>query len=592
MNSSSSIHSTHNSDKALNDNHPAPNSTNLPSFYDCGSDGEGSCGAGGSSGDENDYGEKVIQRQPRRQRTPPPPLKTVTDKAANKTYRQTHLLGEGSFGHVHVAVDETGEKVALKTFKIFDMEEADVSIGFCYCKRAEQEWQACKTILDHQPHHPNVVTPISYFKDGMFPCLTMELCSNKTVDTLLEARGSLQEHEVRYFGQQLVAGVAHLHSLNLVHHDLKPLNLFLTKELVLKVGDFGQTQDPRERKKLLNVVGTPGFQAPEVLNREGHTCALDIFAIGAILFRMLFGITYQLPGKRVPLKINGSLSPNVRDLLQRTLESDPGNRIAMPDLLAHPFLTDGPVPQSVSWDILRTVAPLPTEDDASDPDGAYQVEVIKSQEEEDTKTPEEQIGSQVGDSVKEEGEKREKGKDEEENEEKEEEEEEAQTHEEATQTSEVAESSEPVVDSDDIDLDDIFEQVEEAKKAKRAKKVWDDDSDDDKEEEKDEGEEKDGEEEKSQTQEVTGPSEPVVDLDDVDLDDIFEQVEEAKKAKRAKEAWEDDSDDDDDEEEERAKGRKKAKVMQKGAVREEKAPEDKDGGHGGDQDYWHTYLRR
>ncbi|KAF9535906.1 hypothetical protein EC957_001514, partial [Mortierella hygrophila] len=125
----------------------------------------------------------------------------------------------------------------------------------------------------------------------------MELCSNKTVDTLLEPRGSLQEHEVRYFGQQLVAGVAHLHSLNLVHGDLKPLNLFLTEELVLKVGDFGQTQDMYEREEFRSVVGTPGFQAPEVLSKGKHTDALDVFAIGAILFRMLLGVTYNLPSK-------------------------------------------------------------------------------------------------------------------------------------------------------------------------------------------------------------------------------------------------------------------------------------------------------
>ncbi|KAG9070742.1 Serine/threonine-protein kinase PLK1 [Linnemannia hyalina] len=479
MNSSSSIRNTHSSDKALHENHPAPNSTGLPIFYNCGSDGEGSgsCGAGGSSGEEDDYGDKVVQRQPRRQRTPPPPLKTIIDKNANNTYRQTHLLGEGSFGHVHVAVDEKGEKVALKTFKIFDIKNSDV----------EQERRACMTIRDQQPHHPNVVAPISFFKDGMIPCLTMELCSNKTIDTLLDARRTLREHEVRYFGQQLVAGVAHLHSLNLVHCDLKPLNLFLTDELVLKVGDFGQTQDLDELEGLWDVVGTPGFQAPEVLRKERHTDALDVFAIGAILFRMLLGVTYKLPSKTAagamkPVKINGSVSPHAKDLLQRTLESNPGSRITMADLLTHPFLTDGPVPQSVSWDILRTAAPLPTEDDASEPDGAYQVEIINSQEEEGAKTLEEQTGSQVGDSPKEE----EKEKDEED-----EEEEEKEEKEEATQTLEVAEPSEPVVDPDDIDLDDIFEQVEEAKKAKRAKKVLEDDSDgDDEAEEKAKGRKK------------------------------------------------------------------------------------------------------
>ncbi|KAG0039640.1 hypothetical protein BGZ89_007870, partial [Linnemannia elongata] len=105
---------------------------------------------------------------------------------ADKVYQQTHLLGEGSYGYVHVAVDENGDKVALKTFKIFDINDADV----------EQEWRACMTIREHQPHHPNVVSPISYFRDGMIPCLTMELCSSKTLDSLLEVRNTLQEHEV------------------------------------------------------------------------------------------------------------------------------------------------------------------------------------------------------------------------------------------------------------------------------------------------------------------------------------------------------------------------------------------------------------
>ncbi|KAF9107179.1 hypothetical protein BGX30_008766, partial [Mortierella sp. GBA39] len=144
--------------------------------------------------------------------------------------------------------------------------------------------------------------------------------------------------------------------MNLVHGDLKPLNLFLTEELVLKVGDFGQTQDMDEHEEfrttlllthIKKVVGTQGFQAPEVLREERHTDALDVFAIGAILFRMLLGVTYKLPSKTAagamkPVKINGSVSPHAKDLLQRTLQSNPGSRITMPDLLTHPFLTDGP----------------------------------------------------------------------------------------------------------------------------------------------------------------------------------------------------------------------------------------------------------
>ena len=115
----------------------------------------------------------------------------------------------------------------------------------------------------------------------------------------------------------------------------------------------------------------------------------------------------------------------------------------------------------------------------------------------------------------------------------------------------------------------------------------------------------DGQLEVAQTQEEAEPSERDVDLDDVDLDDIFAEVEEAKQAKAIvaegakkqkgnkqvavcgdKKVWEDDSDD----EEEESKGHKKVKVMQKGAVRGKKAPENKEEDQAGDHDDWPTHL--
>ncbi|KAH7058438.1 kinase-like domain-containing protein [Linnemannia elongata] len=220
----------------------------LPSSYPRGSNSRGSSGVGNSSGDENSYGEEVVQLQRRRQRTPPPPLNTFVDKVAGKVYQQTHLLGESSDGYVHVTVDENGEKVALKT--------------------------------------------------------------------LISDTAS-----VAVFGQQLVAGVAHLHSLGLVHCDLKTLNLLLTEDLVLKVSDFGQARDLKESKKLPDVVGSLGFQSPEVPG--------------------------EIPdGKTKPVQAYAKMSANARDLLQRTLEYEPNNRIKMPDLLAHPFLINEP---SLPW---------------------------------------------------------------------------------------------------------------------------------------------------------------------------------------------------------------------------------------------------
>ncbi|KAF9294516.1 Phosphoenolpyruvate carboxylase kinase 1, partial [Linnemannia elongata] len=245
------------------------------------------------------------------------------------------------------------------------------------------------------------------------------------------------------------------------------------KILVLKVSDFGQAQDLKESKKLLGVVGSLGFQSPEVLKRESLTSALDIFSIGAILFRMLLGVTYKAPGeipdgKTKPVQAYAKMSADARDLLQRTLEYEPNNRIKMPDLLAHPFLINGPVPQSVSWDMLKKVAPLAAEDNAADTDGDCQGEISKSREEEAAETlEEEKLAREIA----------------------------------ADRTMKQKGNKDVAVCG--------------------GKKVWDDDSDD---------------------------------------------------------------------EEEEVKGRKKVKVMQKGAVSENKAAEDKEGDHGGDQDAWPTHL--
>src|SRR5690348_17081585 len=69
------------------------------------------------------------------------------------------------------------------------------------------------------------------------------------------------------------------------------------------------------------LVSSLDFQAPEVLKRERHTYALDVFAVGAVLFRMLLGVTYKLPdetadGKMKPVKIDRDVSVNAKDLLQ------------------------------------------------------------------------------------------------------------------------------------------------------------------------------------------------------------------------------------------------------------------------------------
>ncbi|KAK3839581.1 MAG: kinase-like domain-containing protein [Linnemannia elongata] len=139
-----------------------------------------------------------------------------------------------------------------------------------------------------------------------------------------------------------------------VHRNIKTCQPLLV-ELGIKIGDLGDVSGSDAITSGNNdaiLVGSLGLQAPEVLKRQKLTDALDVFSIGAILFKLLLGVTYKPPVETAagekPVRSNGSLSLEAKDLLQRTLESDPTTRIKMLDLLVHPFLTDGPIPQSLS----------------------------------------------------------------------------------------------------------------------------------------------------------------------------------------------------------------------------------------------------
>lgn len=100
----------------------------------------------------------------------------------------------------------------------------------------------------------------------------MELCSEGTLESLVEMSGGLYEGLTRRYTAQLLDAVAELHRHGVVHRDIKPANIFLTKSgHCLKLGDFGSavkiqahTTVPGE---LQGYVGTQSYMAPEVIDR-------------------------------------------------------------------------------------------------------------------------------------------------------------------------------------------------------------------------------------------------------------------------------------------------------------------------------------
>ena len=153
--------------------------------------------------------------------------------------------------------------------------------------------------------------------------------------------------------------VEYLHQHKVIHRDIKLGNILLTKDMRLKISDFGlsaklSSYDERRR----TVCGTPNYMAPELLinNAEGHSFEVDIWAIGVVIYTLVFGrppfeteevqTTYQ----RIKLGLytfpadKDFGSDELRDLLKQIFTVDPDKRLSISQIRKHPwFFKDGVV---------------------------------------------------------------------------------------------------------------------------------------------------------------------------------------------------------------------------------------------------------
>jgi serine/threonine protein kinase len=106
---------------------------------------------------------------------------------------------------------------------------------------------------------------------------------------LCDTDGHFQMATARYYGAAVLSAFAYCHKKHIVYRDLKPENLVLNQDGVLKVVDFGMAKVVRQ--KTFTVCGTPEYMAPEIINGRGHSSGADYWALGILVYEMLFGET-------------------------------------------------------------------------------------------------------------------------------------------------------------------------------------------------------------------------------------------------------------------------------------------------------------
>ncbi|MHC4598714.1 MAG: serine/threonine-protein kinase, partial [Planctomycetota bacterium] len=143
-----------------------------------------------------------------------------------------------------------------------------------------------------QISHPNVVQVYTAGVEDSVHYIAMEFLQGSSVGDLLDARRSFSESEVISIGKQAALGLQAAARRSLIHRDVKPDNLILDDDSVIKVADFGLAKDVESHSRLTEdkvTIGTIAYMSPEQIRGGELDLRSDIYALGATLFHLATG---------------------------------------------------------------------------------------------------------------------------------------------------------------------------------------------------------------------------------------------------------------------------------------------------------------
>jgi serine/threonine protein kinase len=212
---------------------------------------------------------------------PPPPSSQKTPVLGH--YRLLKKLGQGGMGAVYKAQDTSLERdVAVKVMS----KELASKPAFVHRFHREAKLMAR---LDH----PNILRCLDVGETLGFHYLAMEYVDGGSAEHWLRKIGKLSVGDALHLTLAVARALQHAHDLNLVHRDIKPDNILLTKKGVVKVADLGLAKaldDDMSLTKTGTGAGTPVFMAPEQARDVKHVDGrVDIYALGCMLYAFLTG---------------------------------------------------------------------------------------------------------------------------------------------------------------------------------------------------------------------------------------------------------------------------------------------------------------
>ncbi|EMF52675.1 MULTISPECIES: protein kinase [Streptomyces] len=260
---------------------------------------------------------------------------------AGGRYQLRDLLGEGGMASVHLAYDSVLDRqVAIKTL------HTELGREQAFRERFRREAQAVAKLT-----HTNIVSVFDTGEDEMdgmtTPYIVMEYIEGNPLGSVLDAdvaqQGAMPSDKALKITADVLAALEISHEMGLVHRDIKPGNVMMTKRDVVKVMDFGIARAMQSGVTSMTqtgmVVGTPQYLSPEQALGRGVDARSDLYSVGIMLFQLTTGrlpfeadsplaIAYAHVQEEpvAPSSINRSLPPAVDAIVARALKKNPNER--------------------------------------------------------------------------------------------------------------------------------------------------------------------------------------------------------------------------------------------------------------------------
>jgi len=237
-------------------------------------------------------------------------------------------LGRGAMGVVYRAVDPTiGRTVALKTMRM-DVHGAHEEEML---KRFKREAQLAGLLS-----HPNIVTIYDAGEHEGHFYIAMEFVEGETLQKVLHAERTLEPERIIEFSRQICAGLDLAHSNGVIHRDVKPANVMVGANRVVKIMDFGIAKSAAVGMTSAGqVLGTPTYMSPEQVKGKTLDGRSDLFSYGVILYEMVTGekpftgqnvttIIYKIINEEPipPRELDVSIHPGLSAIITKCLAKD------------------------------------------------------------------------------------------------------------------------------------------------------------------------------------------------------------------------------------------------------------------------------